>query len=428
MGATLVERAPVRPDPRRLQQSPACLPTAGCRTADPRTPAASPRRTSSSTAPPGPRSPGRRRARSAPRRSAALRGLGDALDLEEVAGGLPAALPAAQPVRRGGRQPAPAPGGLPAPAHPAAHAVRDRPGRLGGGRQVHHRPRAAADAGALARAPQRRAGDHRRLPLPQRRARAPRPAAAQGLPGVLRPPGAAALRRRHQVRQGRGRGADVLPPRLRRGARREGRRQAPRHRHHRGPQRPPAGAGARGRPHRPDAERLLRLQRVRRRRHRPHPATGTSSASCGCARPRSATRSPTSPSTARSASRRRPPRRSGSGTPSTGPTCARTCCPPAPAPPWCCARTATTRCATCGSASSEPARAPAGTTPPAPGAPGTGGRRAREVAGSGADALHGHGDVAAGGLGVRAHLVGGLDELLRRARRRRRGWWRRCPR
>ena len=69
------------------------------------------------------------------------------------------------------------------------------------------------------------------------------PAAAQGLPRVLRPPGPAAVRRRHQVRQGRGRGADLLPPRLRRRARRDGRGAAPRHRDHRGPQRAPAGAG-----------------------------------------------------------------------------------------------------------------------------------------------------------------------------------------
>ena len=140
--------------------------------------------------------------------------------------GLPPALPAAQPVRRVGGPAAPPAGGVPAPAAAAAHAVRDRPGGLGRGRQVDDRPRAAADAGALARAPQRRAGDDRRLPLPQRRARAPRPAAPQGVPRVLRPPGAAALRHRHQVRQGRGRGADVLPPRLRRRARREGRRSS----------------------------------------------------------------------------------------------------------------------------------------------------------------------------------------------------------
>ena len=72
--------------------------------------------------------------------------------------------------------------------------------------------------------------------------------APQGLPGLLRPPGAAALRRRHQVGQGRGRGTDVLPPRLRRGARREGRHQPARHRDHRGTQRAAAGPGARGRP------------------------------------------------------------------------------------------------------------------------------------------------------------------------------------
>ena len=61
----------------------------------------------------------------------------------------------------------------------------------------------------------------------------------------------------------------VLPPGLRRRARREGRRQAPRHRDHRGPQRAAAGARARGRPHRAGGERLLRLLRLRRRRHAP---------------------------------------------------------------------------------------------------------------------------------------------------------------
>ena len=75
------------------------------------------------------------------------------------------------------RRPAPRPGGVPRPAAAAAHAVRDRPGRLGRGRQVDDRPGAAADARALARAPVGRAGHHRRLPLPQRRARAPRAAA-----------------------------------------------------------------------------------------------------------------------------------------------------------------------------------------------------------------------------------------------------------
>ena len=73
--------------------------------------------------------------------------------------------------------------------------------------------------------------------LPNAELQPARAAAPQGLPGVLRPQGAAEVRHRHQVRQGRGRGADVLPPRLRRRARREGRGLQPRHRHRRGPQR-----------------------------------------------------------------------------------------------------------------------------------------------------------------------------------------------
>ena len=42
------------------------------------------------------------------------------------------------------------------------------------------------------------------------------------------------------------------------------------------------------------------FSRLRRRRHRRHPARGTSSGSCGCARPRSATRRRTSAATPRS--------------------------------------------------------------------------------------------------------------------------------
>ena len=152
--------------------------------------------------------PGSRR-RAGPRRGAA---------------GLPAAVAAAEPVRRGGGRAAPRDRGLPAPEPAAAHAVRDRAGRVGGGRQVHDRPRAPADAGPLARAPAGRAGHDRRLPAAQRRAPASRDPAPQGLPRVLRPQGAAEVRHRHQVRQGRGRGADVLPPHLRRRPRREGRR------------------------------------------------------------------------------------------------------------------------------------------------------------------------------------------------------------
>ncbi len=354
------ERAPVRPDPRRLQQSPACLPhgwvpprrSRGRRARILAVHRARPRHLG--RAGPGDAEPAQPRGDPAParaRRRPRPRG---------GAGGLPAAVQAAQHVRRGGRQPAPAPGGLPPPAHPAADAVRDRAGRLGGRRQVHHRAGAAGDARALARAPQRRAGHHRRLPLPQRRARAARPAAPQGLPGVLRPPRAAALRRRHQVRQGRGGGADVLPPGLRRGARREGRDQAPGHRHHRGPQRAPARAGARGRPHRPHAERLLRLQRVRRRRHRPHPQL-VRRALPAAARDR-VPRPGVLLRQVRRAQRRGGDRRGGAdlGHHQRAQPGARTCCPPARGPPWCCARTATTPCATCGSASSEQCRTAAG--------------------------------------------------------------------
>ena len=181
--------------------------------------------------------------------------------------------------------------------------------------------------------PNGRPGHHRRLPA------TPTPSSSaagllepQGLPGVLRPQGAAAVRDRHQVRQGRRRGADVLPPGLRRGAGREGRHQ------------------------RPDiviVEGLNVLQPARARDDgrtglavsdffdfsvyvdagdRRHPRPGTSTASCGCARPPSATRPPTSPATAASP-RRRWPRPSGSGTPSTARTSSRTSSPPGPRHP-----------------------------------------------------------------------------------------------
>ena len=140
-----------------------------------------------------------------------VRGLGDELDLDEVqqvylplSRLLSLYVKAAGDLHRTHR-------GVPAPAAAPAHAVRDRARRLGGGRQVHDRARAAADARPLARAPQRRAGHHRRLPAAQRRAPSPRAAAPQGLPGVLRPQGAAQVRHRHQVGQGRGRGADRTP-------------------------------------------------------------------------------------------------------------------------------------------------------------------------------------------------------------------------
>ena len=95
------------------------------------------------------------------------------------------------------------------------------------------------------------------------------------------------------------------------------------------------------------------FSRLRRRRAPPTSATGTSTASCGCARPRSATRSPTSRSTPRSPTTRRSPRRADLGHHQRPQPRRRTSCRPAPAPPWCCARTPTTRCATSGCASSD---------------------------------------------------------------------------
>ena len=145
-------RGPRPTGARRLQQSPR-MPTGGEPRRAPTATAASRRRTSSSTAPPGPRWPARSRTRSPRTRSTALRGLGDALDLDEVREVYLPLSPAAQPVRRVGRPAAPRAGGVPPPAAAAAHAVRDRARRLGRGRQVDHRARAPADAGALARAP-----------------------------------------------------------------------------------------------------------------------------------------------------------------------------------------------------------------------------------------------------------------------------------
>ena len=136
-----------------------------------------------------------------------LRGFGEALDLDEVR---QVYLPLSRLLSLRVRRPTAAPqaGGVPPASAAAAYAVRDRARRLRRRRQVDDRPAAAADARPLARPPPRRAGHHRRLPLPQRRARTPRHHAPQGFPGVLRPPGAAPVRHRDQVRPRRGR-----PPR-----------------------------------------------------------------------------------------------------------------------------------------------------------------------------------------------------------------------
>ena len=77
-----------------------------------------------------------------------LRGLGDQLDLDEVQ---QVYLPLSRLLSlyvEAARRAAPQAGGVPAPAAAAAHAVRDRARRLGRGRQVDDRARAAADARA----------------------------------------------------------------------------------------------------------------------------------------------------------------------------------------------------------------------------------------------------------------------------------------
>ena len=90
--------------------------------------------------------------------------------------------------------------GVPAASRAAAYPVRDRAGRLGRGRQVDDGPAAAVPPGALARAPERRADDHRRLPVPNAELERRGLLRAQGLPRVLRPAGAAAVRRRTSSR------------------------------------------------------------------------------------------------------------------------------------------------------------------------------------------------------------------------------------
>src|SRR6476620_10962792 len=185
-------------------------------------------------------------------------------------GGLPPTLAAAELLRRGDGGPAPHQHRLPRGAA-GQDAVHHRGRRLGGRREVDHGPHPQGAAGALAGHAARGAHHHRRLPLPQRRARAPRDPAAQGLPRVLQPPRAAALRRRGQGRPGRGLRPGLLPPDLRHRARRARGRAPARRAHRRGAERPPGAARAARRARGPRDQRLLRLLRLRRRPHRAHP-------------------------------------------------------------------------------------------------------------------------------------------------------------
>src|SRR5699024_2690021 len=155
------------------------------------------------------------------------------------------------------------PGELPGPA-PAPHPVHHRGGRLGRGRQVHHGPPAARADGALAGHPAGPAGDHRRLPPPQRGARGARDDAAQGLPRELRPARPAALRGGCEGRARARRGAGLLAPDLRhpRGRARGGRAAGRADR--RGAERAAAGPAPPRRPPGDGGLGLLRLLRLRR--------------------------------------------------------------------------------------------------------------------------------------------------------------------
>ena len=107
--------------------------------------------------------------------------------------------------------------------------------------------------------------------LPNAELAAPRVDGPQGLPRVLRPARAAALRHRGQGRPGRGARAGVLAPGLRHRARRAADRAPPGHPAAGGAQRAaarPAGRAAAG----AGGQRLHRLLGLRGRGHRGHPA------------------------------------------------------------------------------------------------------------------------------------------------------------
>ena len=133
-----------------------------------------------------------------------LRGLGDRIDLTEVE---EVYLPLSRLLNFYVGATARA-----APHHRATSSARARPRRRSSSGSPGRSPSASPRPRACSRSccPAGRARPRSSSSPPtgsstQRRARAPKPVAAQGFPGVLRPPGAAAVRGRGQVRQGRGR-------------------------------------------------------------------------------------------------------------------------------------------------------------------------------------------------------------------------------
>ena len=226
---------------------------------------------------------------------ARLRGLGERLDLQRGRGGLPPAVAAAALLRRGHPRAAPRDERVPRRA-PDPRAVRRRGRRLGGGRQVDDLAHPQGADEPLAADATGRARHDRRVPALQRRARTPRAVAAQGFSRVLRPSRPDALHRRGQVGDAVRRGAAVLAPHLRRAARTRCGCAGPTCSSSRGStccSRRPCARTARapGRSRTTSTSRSTSTPRSRRS------APGTSSASCGCGRRRSPTRSPTSTAT-----------------------------------------------------------------------------------------------------------------------------------
>src|SRR5215218_2180914 len=130
---------------------------------------------------------------------------------------------------------------------------------VGGGRQVDYRAPVTRTAGCVAATSSGISGHHRRVPAAERGAGAAGTDNPEGLPRVVRPPGAAALRDGREVRQAGGGGAGLQPSDLRHRARRVGGDPSTGHCDLGGPERPATGADASRRDQRTGGQRLLRL-------------------------------------------------------------------------------------------------------------------------------------------------------------------------